>query len=98
VQNLVAEFVPEAANLKKQDFSFGESKKIWRLPFPGVPVQVRYDPADPARARLVLKNPLPSEVAHPALIWGISIAIMLLGAAGIAIFVAGFFLRDEQDH
>lgn len=92
VKMLVADFAPPAANLTSGDFSFLNSRKTWHLPFPGVRVPVRYAPGDPTRAVMILKDPLPSGTAHPAVIWGISLLLLLLGLLGIGLFLSGFFL------
>lgn len=96
VREIVSEYAPEAARVEKEDFSFGQGPKMWQLPFPGTPVSVIYDPDDPARAELLLRNPLKSSTAPSFLIWGISLFLIFLGVGGVAVFVGGFFQKEER--
>jgi hypothetical protein len=94
-KRLATRFVPEAVNLTKDDLSFLQNRKTWHIPFPGADVLVKYDPANPRRAVLILDQPTSTKVAGPWVIWSIALGFIILGLLAFAVFVADISGKHE---
>jgi hypothetical protein len=60
IQTLIVHYAAEAAEFSLQDLSELNPQRTWSVAYR--PITVSYDPADPARAEMVLDQPLPANV------------------------------------
>jgi hypothetical protein len=94
-KRLAARFVPEAVNLTKDDLSFLQNRKTWLIPFPGADVLVKYDPANPRRAVLILDQMPSMKVVGHYVIWSIGLGFIILGLLAFAVFVSDISRKHE---
>lgn len=95
-QALAAAYAPEAAALTDADIGFLDNRRSWRLPWPGVKVRLRVDPAAPESSVMVVPGTSPIPTLPPAVVWAIAGGLMLLGGFGVvaALFMPGAATRS----
>jgi len=79
VRTLIVPYAPEAATFKFEELGYLTPQHTWIVVGQSAPA--RYDPNDPARSQIVLRNPIGTKTGSSCGLIGMTVVLLLTGSA-----------------